>query len=109
MLPDVIEHDQLRTGQRREGSYYALAAFFQKLGTGLALWLMAQVLALTGYITPAMGAAVLPQQPPAAINALRIFTGPVCAGLLVAAIFFAWHYPIGRKEHAEHLAALRQM
>ncbi len=108
MLPDVIEHDQLRTGQRREGSYYALAAFFQKLGTGLALWLMAQLLALTGYVTPQAGAATLPKQPAAAINALRIFAGPVCAVLLLGAILFAWKYPISRRVHAEHLAALDQ-
>jgi GPH family glycoside/pentoside/hexuronide:cation symporter len=108
MLPDVIEYDQLRTGRRREGSYYALAAFFQKLGTGLALWLMAQILAATDYVTPALGADVLPQQPGAAINALRLFTGPVCAALLLVAILFAWRYPIGRREHAANLRVLEQ-
>ena len=56
MIPDIIEHDELKTGQRREGSFYALAAFFQKLGTGAALWLMGQVFAITGYTNPAPGA-----------------------------------------------------
>jgi len=106
MLPDVIELDQLRTGQRREGSYYALAAFFQKLGTGIALWAMAQLLAFTGYVTPDTGSEILPVQPQAAITALRVFAGPVCAVLLLAAMFVAWKYPIGRQEHSEHLAAL---
>jgi GPH family glycoside/pentoside/hexuronide:cation symporter len=46
MIPDIVECDQLETGQRREGSYYAFASFFQKLGTGAALWAMAQALAL---------------------------------------------------------------
>jgi GPH family glycoside/pentoside/hexuronide:cation symporter len=46
MIPDIIEQDELRTGQRREGSYYAFVSFFQKLGTGLALWGMGQALAL---------------------------------------------------------------
>ncbi|HNO06162.1 MAG TPA: MFS transporter, partial [Flavobacteriales bacterium] len=45
MIPDIIEHDQVQTGQRREGSYYAFASFFQKLATALALWGMGQSLA----------------------------------------------------------------
>jgi GPH family glycoside/pentoside/hexuronide:cation symporter len=52
MVPDIIEHDELSTGQRREGSYYAFASFFQKLATGAALWAMGQALALTAYVTP---------------------------------------------------------
>jgi GPH family glycoside/pentoside/hexuronide:cation symporter len=65
MLPDIIEHDQLRTGQRREGSFYAFASFFQKLGTGAAIWAMGQTLALTGYVNPSPGGA-LPHHPRAA-------------------------------------------
>lgn len=107
MLPDVIEYDQLRTGQRREGSYYALAAFFQKLGTGLALWAMGQALALTGYVTPRPGATVV--QPPEAIRAIRLFVGPVPAILLVGAILFAWWYPITRAEHQSHLEQLEDV
>ena len=60
MLPDVINDDQFKTGQRREGSYCVLAAFFQKLGTGLALWIMTQILAATGYIIPAVGSETPP-------------------------------------------------
>ncbi|MBC8448753.1 MAG: hypothetical protein H8D78_13480 [Chloroflexi bacterium] len=36
--------------QSGKGSFYAFASFFQKLGTGAALWAMAQTLTLTGYI-----------------------------------------------------------
>jgi glycoside/pentoside/hexuronide:cation symporter, GPH family len=75
MVPDVVEYDQVRSGQRREGSYYAFASFFQKLATGIALWGMGQALALTGYLTPPPSGP-LPAQPEAAVNAIRIFTGP---------------------------------
>jgi GPH family glycoside/pentoside/hexuronide:cation symporter len=37
MIPDIIELDELRTGQRREGLYFALYVFFEKLGLGVAL------------------------------------------------------------------------
>ncbi len=84
MVPDIIEYDQVRTGQRREGSYYAFASFFQKLATGAALWAMGKRLAFTGYITPDPGGPV-PVQPAEAVQAIRVFTGPVPAVLLVLA------------------------
>ncbi len=105
MIPDVVEYDQVRTGQRREGSYYAFVAFFQKLGTGAALWGMGQVLALTGYLSPD-GAEGLPVQPAEAVAAIRIFTGPVPAVLLFIAVIFAWRYPITRESHQKTLQEL---
>ena len=105
MLPDIIEHDQLRTGQRREGSFYAFASFFQKLGTGAAIWAMGQALALTGYVNPSPGGA-LPVQPQEAVQAIRFFAGPVPALLLVLAILFAWRYPITREQHRSLLDEL---
>jgi GPH family glycoside/pentoside/hexuronide:cation symporter len=105
MVPDIIECDQLETGRRREGSYYAFASFFQKLGTGAAIWAMGQLLALTGYITPDP-AAPLPTQPPGAIQAIRAFAGPVPAVLLALAILFAWRYPITRERHRATCEAL---
>ncbi|MEM7537840.1 MAG: MFS transporter [Chloroflexota bacterium] len=100
MIPDVIELDELKTGRRREGSFYAFAAFFQKLGTGLVIWLFGMALASRGYITPVDGQP-LPVQPPEAIQAIRWSAGLVPAILLVAAIIFAWYYPITREYHEE--------
>jgi len=105
MIPDIIENDQLKTGQRREGSYYAFASFFQKLGTALALWAMGQALAATGYLTPD-ASGVLPVQPESAIQAIRVFTGPIPAVLLILAVFFAWNYPITREAHQATLQEL---
>lgn len=108
MLPDVIENDQLRTGRRREGSFYAFASFFQKLATGAALWGMGQALARSGYLTPA-GAGALPLQPRSALNAIRLFVGPVPTVLLVLAVVFALKYPITRASHAETLRQLGEI
>ena len=98
MIPDVIEMDELQTGQRREGSFYAFASFFQKLGTGIALWALGQALAQAGYLTPVEG-QLLPVQPEAAVNAIRMAIGLIPAVLLVVSILFAWRYPITRQEH----------
>jgi GPH family glycoside/pentoside/hexuronide:cation symporter len=98
MIPDVIELDELRTGQRREGSFYAFAAFFQKLGTGLVIWIFGIALASRGYITPVQGQP-LPVQPAEAVQAIRWAMGLVPAVLLSCAIVFAWYYPISRESH----------
>jgi GPH family glycoside/pentoside/hexuronide:cation symporter len=98
MIPDIIEDDQLKTGQRREGSYYALVSFFQKLGTGFALWVMGQVFELAGYINPVPGEP-LPAQPETAVLAIQLFMSIIPAVLLVVAILFALRYPISREKH----------
>jgi glycoside/pentoside/hexuronide:cation symporter, GPH family len=98
MIPDIIEIDQAKTGERREGSYYAFASFFQKLATGAAVWGMGQALAFARYINPTAGEA-LPVQPPAALNAIRIFMGPVPAALLLLSLLFAWRYNVTRESH----------
>ncbi|MBN2386473.1 MAG: MFS transporter [Anaerolineales bacterium] len=98
MVPDIIEIDQARTGERREGSYYAFASFFQKLATGLAVWGMGQALAMANYITPTPGEP-LPVQPEAAVNAIRVFMGPVPAVLLFLSVLFAWRYKVTRESH----------
>ena len=98
MIPDIIEIDEAKTGERREGSYYAFASFFQKLATGAAVWGMGQALAFAKYITPAAGQP-LPVQPPAALTAIRIFMGPVPAALLLLSLLFAWRYNVTRESH----------
>lgn len=110
MVPDIMELDELNTGQRREGSYYAFASFFQKLATGAAIWAMGQALHWANYITPTADVPV-PVQPPQAVQVIRLFMGPIPAVLLVLSIAFAWFYPITREYHAslrEQLAARRE-
>jgi len=107
MVPDIIEYDQAQTGQRREGSYYAFASFFQKLATGFAIWAMGQGLALAGYITPTAGNP-LPTQPLQALQTLRLFIGPLPALLLALAILCAWFYPISRESHRALVERLKE-
>ncbi len=106
MVPDIIEFDQAETGERREGSYYAFFSFFQKLATGVAVWGMGQALAATGYLNPQQGQP-LPLQPDAAINAIRIFMGPIPAVLLILSIIFAWRVNITRQSHHDMVEQLK--
>ncbi len=107
MVPDIVEYDQVRTGQRREGSYYAFASFFQKLATGLAIWAMGMALAWAGYLTPAAGGPP-PVQPEQAIEAIRMFAGPIPVILLLLAVVCAWFYPITREKHRALLEQLAE-
>ena len=68
---------------------------------------MGQALAFTGYLTPNAD-GILPTQPDSAVQAIRIFTGPIPAILLVLAVFFAWNYPITRETHQATLQELAE-
>jgi GPH family glycoside/pentoside/hexuronide:cation symporter len=100
MLPDVIELDELQTGQRREGIYYGFFVFLQKMGISLGIALSNYVLELTGYINQVPGGPI-PQQPEGALLALRTFVSFVPATILIISFFVVTRYPITREKHAE--------
>ncbi len=105
MLPDVVELDELETGQRREGIYYGFFVFLQKLGISLGLALSNFILEATGYIN-AENLSALPEQPTAVLTALRIFVSLVPAVILLISFPIVYRYPITREKHAEIRAAL---
>jgi GPH family glycoside/pentoside/hexuronide:cation symporter len=98
MLPDVIEVEQQESGERREGAYYAFISFFQKLGTGLALWGIGHALEFSGYLTPTPEQP-FPIQPDAALKMIQFIIGPSVIGLLLISLPFAWWYPVTRASH----------
>jgi glycoside/pentoside/hexuronide:cation symporter, GPH family len=102
MLPDVIEVEQQQSGERREGAYYAFISFFQKLGTGFALWGIGQALGISGYVTPTPEQQ-FPVQPETALNMIKIIIGPATIGLLLLSLPFAWWYPVTRASHHQTL------
>jgi GPH family glycoside/pentoside/hexuronide:cation symporter len=109
IVPDVIEHDELTTGFRREGTFYGFMVFLQKTGSAAALAFMQWILAISGYIIPADSSNPLSvAQPPLTLLAIRLLIGPFAAILLAISMFLAWRYPINREKHAEIRAALDQ-
>ena len=97
MLPDVIELDELQTGQRREGVFYAFMTLLQKVGLAGGLFLVGVALEYSGFVSEA------PQQPDSALLAIRTFIGPVPMVLLICAVILAKFYPITRQMHEEIL------
>ncbi len=94
MLPDVVEYDQLDTGERREGMYFGVYGLVDKIARTLGLVVVGWVLAAFGYV--ADGAAT-----ERAILGIRLVTGPIPAVLLLAAVPLLLRYPITRDTHAE--------
>jgi glycoside/pentoside/hexuronide:cation symporter, GPH family len=107
MLPDVIELDELRTGQRREGIFYSFVTFLQKVSLGLAVAIVLQSLGWAGYIKPE-SAIDLPIQPGAVLLAIRLSIGPIPTVALLIGMVLAYFYPITKEVHAEILLKLHE-
>ncbi len=111
MVADVVDVDELATGQRREGIYTGYLVFLRKLATALALFIVTQILAYSGFIGSNTGGLVTVEQPETALNALRVLVGIVPFFMLSVSILVAWRYPLSRTAHAqviEQLAARQQ-
>jgi GPH family glycoside/pentoside/hexuronide:cation symporter len=100
MVPDVIELDELETGQRREGVFYAFMVLLQKFGLALGLFLVGIVLQAAGFVEQIPGKPV-PIQPDSALNAIRFAIAPLPALILSLGMVLAYFYPITKDYHQE--------
>ncbi|HEY9642160.1 MAG TPA: MFS transporter [Coleofasciculaceae cyanobacterium] len=107
MIPDVIELDELNTGQRREGVFYGFMVLLQKVGLAIGLFVIGQALNLAGFIESAAGQPA-PVQPESALTAIRLAIGPLPTLALIGGLILAYFYPITREVHAEILLKLRE-
>lgn len=109
LLPDVIEADELETGQRREGIYYGFFVFLQKLGISLGLAISNLILDGAGYVKPVYpGAPLVGDQPDAVLTALRVFVSLAPVVILLLSFYFVHRFPITRERHAAMQAELAQ-
>jgi GPH family glycoside/pentoside/hexuronide:cation symporter len=99
LFPDVMEWDELLTGQQRAGVFYGVRTFVRKVATAGALAIASQILGLFGYQQPPAGVEVF-QQTSATLTTIRVLAGPVGALLLGSAIATAFFYPLTREKHA---------
>jgi GPH family glycoside/pentoside/hexuronide:cation symporter len=95
IMPDAIEWDELKTGQRHEGMFYSLMVLSRKMGASIIIPIAVGLLGVFGYD----GEAAV--QPHTAVIALRTMVATIPALLLTAGIIFAWFYPLSREQHHE--------
>jgi GPH family glycoside/pentoside/hexuronide:cation symporter len=104
MLGDVIDEDELETGERREGMYVGFFTFLRKIGGATAVLLMAFVLELSGFV----GGPERVDQSETALLSIRTMTSLVPMGVLLLAIAVATRYPLTREAHAKTVAELER-
>ncbi|MDY7078794.1 MAG: MFS transporter [Chloroflexota bacterium] len=98
LLSDVIDEDELRTGRRREGSYFGVNAFIERLVMVLIGGSSSLVLGLSGYD------AELATQPPSVALGIRLGMGLLPVVALVIFLAALRFYPLGK----EQVVALRE-
>lgn len=107
MIPDVIDLDELNTGQRREGFFYSFMVLLQKIGLAIGLFLVGQALSFSGFLSTVPGQPA-PIQPDSALLAVRFAIGPLPTLILIIGIIFTFLYPITKEVHADILLQLSE-
>jgi glycoside/pentoside/hexuronide:cation symporter, GPH family len=101
IIPDAIEWDEYKTGERHEGVFYSLITLMQKVASSIAIPMVGVLLQLTHYQANAT------QQPQSAVLGIRLLIGPIPAILLTIGIIFAIKYPLGRDQFTSIVEELR--
>ena len=105
MIPDVIEYDELMTGERREGVYYGVHATSGKITGALASAACGWGLELGNYVDNLQPGQT---QPEGAVLAIRIMFALVPAFFLLVCVPLLLKYPITKESHAEVMRKLQE-
>jgi GPH family glycoside/pentoside/hexuronide:cation symporter len=93
MMPDVIEYDELATGERREGIFYGMNTMITKVTGALGMAICGWGLALSGYVEGAT-------QTPKALFGIRSMFALLPVLMLLACVPLLLSYPVTRESHA---------
>jgi Na+/melibiose symporter-like transporter len=99
MVGEVIDEDELHSGQRREGVYNGVFTFIRKLGGAVGVFLVLGLLDLAGF---EQGSA----QTETVRQVIRCITSLAPAAFLALAIWLASGYPLTRAAHVRICAQL---
>lgn len=91
---DVIDYDELLTGERREGQYIGLWSISKKFAAAVGIGIGLTFLGMAGY-TPNT------EQPPAVLMTLRVLYALVPSLCNLVAIAIAFAYPISSRIHTD--------
>jgi GPH family glycoside/pentoside/hexuronide:cation symporter len=94
LLADVLDHDELTTGEQRGGAFFGFWTFATKFTSGFGPPLVGGALALVGYV---------PNQPQSelVIQTMRWLYGPISGLFFLAAAVIFWRFPLTREAHRE--------
>jgi GPH family glycoside/pentoside/hexuronide:cation symporter len=98
---DVIDYDELLTGERREGEYIGLWSISKKFAAAVGIGAGLSILGMAGYTPNA-------EQPAAVQTTLRVLYALVPSLCNIVAIIIAFAYPISGRIHADIRKAIEQ-
>lgn len=95
LFAQVIDEDELRTGQRREGAFFGTNALLTKPAQSLALAIPPFILEASGFVTRESNAGMLfAEQSERAIFGIRLFAGIIPGVAYLIGIVILLFYPI---------------
>lgn len=100
MIPDCIEVDEFKTGQRREGMFLGLTNLLQKVSAAITMGVVGFILGAIGY--DGMAAT----QTPGALFGIKMLFGFGCGIFLLASIILNRFNPMSRERHKALVDAL---
>lgn len=101
MLGDIVEYDELRTGERREGSFSSIYSWQLKMAFAIGGGLSGPLVELVGF---RISAGV--DQPVHVINMMRILLAAIPAVFVAISMVLLWRFPLHRARMAEINAEL---
>jgi len=100
MLADVVDHDELDSGQRREGSFSACQSWISKVGIAIGVGASGWILQFTGFD------AALPAQGEHTLFMMRLMLSAIPVLGLVAALIAILGFPLTETRMQEIRTAL---
>lgn len=98
LMADIIDADEQRTGERKEGIYSAAMMFALKLGSSIATAGSGVALGVIGFVPN------VAQSADSELGIRILFAGLPCAGFITGAILFR-RFPLGRRSAPEEVRA----
>lgn len=121
LFGQVADEDEIRSGVRREGSFFGVNALITKPAQSISISLIALILEATGFVTrSANNGEIFLNQPAQALFGIKVLIGLIPGiAMLLGAIILIW-YPLQGKHldevkskimemHAEKSAQLKKM
>ncbi len=102
LFAEVIDEDEIRSGVRREGSFFGINALVTKPAQSIAIALSPLILALTHFVTRDQnGGGIFLDQPDSALFGIRVIVGLIPGlAMLLGALILQW-FPLRGRQLAE--------
>jgi GPH family glycoside/pentoside/hexuronide:cation symporter len=107
-ITDIIDYQEVKTGEREDGTVYAIYSFSRKLGQALAGGIGGFALTAIGYVSSTAGEGAVQQSQATLDGIYNILTGTPVIGYLIVLVLLIFVYPLGKKQVQENVRILQE-